>query len=203
MSIFGVNPLDIFTRPFEVPEEHVAYLSDNEDEDLSLRQFKDVVMSWSVRILGRRVLVTHKEVIEDGYYPLHVNIHIVAIKFYKSKYILLCLVFNQRDDNKAEFHFGLDIEIGEGCGPQFNIAEFVDGLRKQNHSLLKRWEGLPAKWHSNSAIDVGRRLSTMVIFISKSSTKKRRQEKFDIMACSSLNEQSTPLAPASRSMQVL
>ena len=52
-------------------------MTDISNEGLELWSFKDFVISWTLKIANRSVLIMHREVINNTYLALHQNIKVI------------------------------------------------------------------------------------------------------------------------------
>lgn len=202
MAATGNDPLSFFLDDFVNPVDPQTFLEDNQDDEMPLKQFNDVVISWSVKVVGKRILIMHKEVMADPYLPLHQNINLVAVEVHQREYVVLKVVFLQNDDGRNDAQFAIVSKVGLNCGAQFDVNELVEDLRKQNHPLLGRWDQMLTTWVSTPNT-VQRRLSGLVLAIvyENPPAKKRTSAATGMVACSNRATETAPSAPASGSMQ--
>jgi len=175
VTVTDTSPLFLVMDPFRNPLGDTPFLKEEDIDMCNLFQFKDVVVSWTLKIVRGTLLIMHREEINDVYIPLHQNVRVAAFEQHRSKYLLIRCHQHFLEKDKEVYEFGIIVEVGSNCGAQFDPEGFLDHLRKTQHGFLASWEKIVQTWGEPNAEDQTRRLGRLITNLSKMPIATKRK----------------------------
>lgn len=117
VTVTNTSPIFLVMDLFQNLLGDTTYLKEEDIEASELYQFKDVVVSSTLKSARNTLPIMHREEMSDIYIPLHQNVRVVAFKPHQSKYVLISCHQHFLEKNKDIYKFENIVEVGTNCSP--------------------------------------------------------------------------------------